>query len=453
MSLLDIAGKVNIGAQGAFNSTSAPQMGFATIPPYIPLPLEVAHSSWTKARSWLPAVLALSFIQQLKLHLSLAFLINNLQPRKVHLEIALGRGPPAESDSASQRGSESRVADGLGKENGSSRENSGVFCRQSDLSRLPSTSAGSIAEVDSFPKDPENATKKIKVAEQEKYYIVHVCASLFVTLLDLHLILCWLAVKPWLQNLNYLCLQESVNSSEDLSAKTKSVIELKKLQLLPLQRRVRREKLEDSFKDAKSDRVKQLLRETEKYLQKLGAKLQNAKSTDGRASNVLDKSDPANDIEDESYQPQHYLESNEKYYKLAHREMIVHQKFNVLLTTYEYLMNKHDRPKLSKIQWHYIIIDEGHRIKNASCKLNADLKLYRSSHRLLLTGTPLQVRSVHNSVMELRNICNHPYLSQLHVEEIEGYLPKHFLPSIVRLCGKLRCWTDCYPNSKLLVTG
>ena len=73
------------------------------------------------------------------------------------------------------------------------------------------------------------------------------------------------------------------------------------------------------------------------------------------------------------------------------REMIVHQKFNVLLTTYEYLMNKHDRPKLSKIQWRYIIIDEGHRIKNASCKLNADLKLYRSSHRLLLTGTPLQV--------------------------------------------------------------
>lgn len=55
-------------------------------------------------------------------------------------------------------------------------------------------------------------------------------------------------------------------------------------------------------------------------------------------------------------------------------------------------MNKHDRPKLSKIHWHYIIIDEGHRIKNASCKLNADLKHYVSSHRLLLTGTPLQVQ-------------------------------------------------------------
>lgn len=78
------------------------------------------------------------------------------------------------------------------------------------------------------------------------------------------------------------------------------------------------------------------------------------------------------------------------------RERIVHQKFNVLLTTYEYLMNKHDRPKLSKIHWHYIIIDEGHRIKNASCKLNADLKHYQSSHRLLLTGTPLQVIVVVN---------------------------------------------------------
>jgi hypothetical protein len=49
-----------------------------------------------------------------------------------------------------------------------------------------------------------------------------------------------ISYKPWLQNLNFLGLQESVNSSEDLSAKTKSVIELKKLQLLPLQRRVRR---------------------------------------------------------------------------------------------------------------------------------------------------------------------------------------------------------------------
>jgi hypothetical protein len=25
---------------------------------------------------------------------------------------------------------------------------------------------------------------------------------------------------------------------------------------------------------------------------------------------------------------------------------------------------------------------------------------------------------VHNTVMELRNICNHPYISQLHADEV-----------------------------------
>ncbi|KAH7655984.1 DNA helicase protein [Dioscorea alata] len=586
-------------------------------------------------------------------------------------------------------------------------------------------------------------------------------------------------------------LKDKVSSSEDISAKTRSVIELKKLQLLQLQRRLRseflndfckpitsdmdrlkstkkhrhgrrtkqlekfeqkmkeerqkrirerqkeffseieahKEKLEDCFKakrerwkgfnkyvkefhkrkerihrekidriqrekinllknndvegylrmvqDAKSDRVKQLLKETEKYLQKLSSKLQDAKAIvrrfemgvdDGRAVNIVEKNEVVNDNEDESDQAQHYLESNEKYYMMAHsvketindqptllqggklreyqmnglrwlvslynnhlngilademglgktvqviallcylmetkndrgpflvvvpssvlpgweteinfwapgvskiayagppeerrrlfKERIVHQKFNVLLTTYEYLMNKHDRPKLSKIHWRYIIIDEGHRIKNASCKLNADLKHYHSSHRLLLTGTPLQNnleelwallnfllpnifnssedfsqwfnkpfesngdnspdeallteeenlliinrlhqvlrpfvlrrlkhkvenelpekierlvrceasayqkllmkrveenlgcignskgKSIHNTVMELRNICNHPYLSQLHAEEVDNLIPKHYLPPIVRLCGKLEMLDRLLPKLK-----
>ncbi|XP_047321944.1 chromatin structure-remodeling complex protein SYD [Impatiens glandulifera] len=584
-------------------------------------------------------------------------------------------------------------------------------------------------------------------------------------------------------------LKENVSSSEDISAKTRSVIELKKLKLLEIQRRLRsdilsdyfrpiatemdrlksikknrlgrrpkqierfeqkmkeerqrrtrdrqkeffseievhKERLDDVFKmkrerwkgfnryarefhkrkervhrekidriqrekinllkindvegylrmvqDAKSDRVKQLLKETEKYLQKLGSKLQEAKATarhsetdidDSYVSNIFENNDVEN--EDEADQAKHYMESNEKYYLMAHtvketiaeqptsleggklreyqlnglrwlvslynnhlngilademglgktvqvislicylmetkndrgpflvvvpssvlpgwvseisfwapsinkivysgppeerrrlfKERIVHLKFNVLLTTYEYLMNKHDRPKLSKVDWHYIIIDEGHRIKNASCKLNADLKQYRSAHRLLLTGTPLQnnleelwallnfllpnifnascdfsqwfnkpfesngdnspdeallseeenlliinrlhqvlrpfvlrrlkhkvenelpekierlvrceassyqkllmkrvdenlgaigtskARTIHNSVMELRNICNHPYLSQLHVEEVHDYVPKHYLPNVVRLCGKLEMLDRILPKLK-----
>ncbi|KAK9288088.1 hypothetical protein L1049_016535 [Liquidambar formosana] len=586
-------------------------------------------------------------------------------------------------------------------------------------------------------------------------------------------------------------LKETVSSSEDISAKTKSVIELKKLQLLKLQRRLRsdflndffkpiaanmdrlksmkkhrhgrrikqlekfeqkmkeerqkrirerqkeffseievhKERLDDVFKskrerwrnfnkyvkefhkrkerihreridriqrekinllkindvegylrmvqDAKSDRVNKLLKETEKYLQKLGTKLQAAKALatrfeldmdENRSAGIVEKNETAVENDDESDQAKHYLESNEKYYLMAHsikesiaeqpssllggklreyqmnglrwlvslynnhlngilademglgktvqvialicylmetkndrgpflvvvpssvlpgweseinfwapsvnkivyagppeerrrlfKERILQQKFNVLLTTYEYLMNKHDRPKLSKLQWHYIIIDEGHRIKNASCKLNADLKHYQSSHRLLLTGTPLQNnleelwallnfllpnifnssedfsqwfnkpfesngdnspdeallseeenlliinrlhqvlrpfvlrrlkhkvenqlpekierlvrceasayqkllmkrvednlgslgsskgRSVHNSVMELRNICNHPYLSQLHADEVDNMMPKHYLPSVVRLCGKLEMLDRLLPKLK-----
>jgi hypothetical protein len=63
------------------------------------------------------------------------------------------------------------VADGLGKQNGSSQENSAVLDRQNDISRFPSTAAGSIAEVDFFSKDPESAKKKIKVDENEKSQI------------------------------------------------------------------------------------------------------------------------------------------------------------------------------------------------------------------------------------------------------------------------------------------
>ncbi|XP_024543984.1 uncharacterized protein LOC9654887 [Selaginella moellendorffii] len=423
------------------------------------------------------------------------------------------------------------------------------------------------------------------------------------------------------------------------------------------------------IKDAKSDRVEQLLRETESYLEKLGTKLQEQKKEIGRSDSDLFNQFSVMTKKEQSYdQAEHYLESNEKYYLLAHsvkesipsqpaslhggtlreyqmnglrwlvslynnhlngmlademglgktvqvialicylieakhdrgpflvvvpssvlpnwmseitrwapnviklaytgtpderrrlfKEHIVQQQFNILVTTYEYLMNKNDRPKLSKIRWHYIIIDEGHRIKNASCKLNAELKHYQSNNRLLLTGTPIQnnldelwallnfllpsifnssedfaqwfnkpfesvadngdteallteeenlliinrlhqvlrpfvlrrlkhkveyelpekierlvrceasayqrllmkrvkekmggighakVRSVQNTVMELRNICNHPYLSHVHTEEAESLLPSHYLPTVIRLCGKLEMLDRILPKLK-----
>ncbi|KAK8007518.1 hypothetical protein PG989_001508 [Apiospora arundinis] len=64
-------------------------------------------------------------------------------------------------------------------------------------------------------------------------------------------------------------------------------------------------------------------------------------------------------------------------------------RFQVLLTTYEYIIK--DRPVLSKIKWFHMIIDEGHRMKNTNSKLSATISQYYSTrYRLILTGTPLQ---------------------------------------------------------------
>jgi SWI/SNF-related matrix-associated actin-dependent regulator of chromatin subfamily A protein 2/4 len=80
-------------------------------------------------------------------------------------------------------------------------------------------------------------------------------------------------------------------------------------------------------------------------------------------------------------------------------------KFNVLLTTYEYILK--DKSVLAKIRWKYMIIDEGHRMKNH----------YLSPHRLLLTGTPLQ-----NKIPELWALLN------------------FLLPSIFKSCSTFEQW-------------
>ncbi|KAJ5908520.1 hypothetical protein N7495_001202 [Penicillium taxi] len=74
--------------------------------------------------------------------------------------------------------------------------------------------------------------------------------------------------------------------------------------------------------------------------------------------------------------------------------------FQVLLTTYEYIIK--DRPLLGKIKWTHMIVDEGHRMKNAQSKLsNALSQYYVSRYRLILTGTPLQ-----NNLPELWALLN-----------------------------------------------
>ncbi|KAJ1884279.1 ATP-dependent DNA helicase Snf21, partial [Kickxella alabastrina] len=81
-------------------------------------------------------------------------------------------------------------------------------------------------------------------------------------------------------------------------------------------------------------------------------------------------------------------------------ERIKRQDFQVLLTTYDYIIK--DRPLLSKINWIHMIIDEGHRMKNTKSKLAATLTtFYKTRYRLILTGTPLQ-----NNLPELWALLN-----------------------------------------------
>ena len=56
----------------------------------------------------------------------------------------------------------------------------------------------------------------------------------------------------------------------------------------------------------------------------------------------------------------------------------------MLLTSHDFMWR--DAAQLSAVQWHYIILDEGHRLKNGKCRLNAELRKYNAAHRLLLTG-------------------------------------------------------------------
>jgi len=73
--------------------------------------------------------------------------------------------------------------------------------------------------------------------------------------------------------------------------------------------------------------------------------------------------------------------------------------FPVIITSYEVVIR--DMRFLSRNQWRYIVVDEGHRLKNHQCRLTQCLKTYHTTNRLLLTGTPLQ-----NDLTELWSLLN-----------------------------------------------
>ncbi|GAA6002172.1 hypothetical protein JCM10207_003108 [Rhodosporidiobolus poonsookiae] len=80
----------------------------------------------------------------------------------------------------------------------------------------------------------------------------------------------------------------------------------------------------------------------------------------------------------------------------AERERLVKsfRKYDAVIMSYDIARN--DVEWLSKVDWHYCILDEGHIIKNGKTKLTKAIKSFKSIHRLILSGTPIQ-----NNVLEL----------------------------------------------------
>lgn len=88
-----------------------------------------------------------------------------------------------------------------------------------------------------------------------------------------------------------------------------------------------------------------------------------------------------------------------KHYKRTGAGGSAQTGFPVVCTSYEMILRDH--ATLSKIDWACIIVDEGHRLKNADAKLFRELQQFKSASRFLITGTPLQ-----NNLKELWSLLH-----------------------------------------------
>ena len=95
----------------------------------------------------------------------------------------------------------------------------------------------------------------------------------------------------------------------------------------------------------------------------------------------------------------------------------VDDAFPVICTSYEIVIA--DRKFFMHHHFKYIVVDEGHRLKNFECKLLRELRLIPTNNKLLLTGTPLQ-----NNLPELWSLLN------------------FLLPDVFSSLGDFQSWFD-----------
>ncbi|XP_055342313.1 DNA excision repair protein ERCC-6-like [Paramacrobiotus metropolitanus] len=78
----------------------------------------------------------------------------------------------------------------------------------------------------------------------------------------------------------------------------------------------------------------------------------------------------------------------------------------VLVTTYQGVLAYQDI--LIRHKWHYVVLDEGHKIRNPDSQITVACKQFRTPHRLILSGSPMQ-----NNLRELWSLFDFVFPGKL----------------------------------------
>lgn len=91
---------------------------------------------------------------------------------------------------------------------------------------------------------------------------------------------------------------------------------------------------------------------------------------------------------------------------------------------------------LGNINWAFLGVDEAHRLKNDDSLLYKTLMEFRSNHRLLITGTPLQ-----NSLKELWSLL-HFLMPDKYVPVVVLNSPRPSASVLTFFCCRFDSWED-----------
>ncbi|XP_046989241.1 DNA excision repair protein ERCC-6-like isoform X2 [Schistocerca americana] len=85
---------------------------------------------------------------------------------------------------------------------------------------------------------------------------------------------------------------------------------------------------------------------------------------------------------------------------------IINSNKGILVTSYVGVVQHKDA--LTAKNWHYVILDEGHKIRNPDAQVTLAVKMFRTPHRIILSGSPMQ-----NSLKELWSLFDFVFPGKL----------------------------------------